>query len=56
MTTLKMRHFAILSIAAVSIAAMFNDITLTDLVPFYGIMSTIIVADKVNSMKNPSKQ
>lgn len=54
MTFLKMRHFAILGLTAVTVAAMFTEIELTQLVPFYGIMSTIIVADKVQESRKPT--
>lgn len=47
MTFLKMRHFAILGITAITIVAIIQQVDLTQLIPVYGIMISIVVGDKV---------
>jgi len=46
-----MRHWAIIAGASVTIAAMFNDISFDQLVPFYGFISAIVIGDKALSFK-----
>ena len=48
---LRMRHFAILAAAAVTIAAMAFDKPIESLTAVYGIFTTVILADKANSMR-----
>lgn len=48
---LKTRHFAIMATAAVTVAAMFNNIPLADLVGFFTFMGIVIAGDKALSLK-----
>jgi len=48
-----MRHWAILAVTAVTVAAMAVGTELDQLTPFYGIIVAIIVGDKALSWKKP---
>ena len=48
---LRMRHLAIIMACAVTIAAMTFDKPLESLTAVYAIFTTVIIADKANSMR-----